>query len=69
LGKRASSFRGLGGPGHPGSLGKKFVTTEFFYLLCLLLYLFLSWWLFDVIRCVSFCILVVWEFSFDLFSS
>ena len=69
MGKRASSFRGLGGPGHPGPLEKKFVTTEFFYLFCLLLYLFFSWWLFDVIWCVSFCILVVWEFSFDLFSS
>jgi hypothetical protein len=48
---------------------KKFVTTEFFYLFCLLLYLLFSWCLFDVIRCVSFFILVVWEFSFDLFSS
>ena len=69
MGKRASSFRGLGGPGHPGPLGKKFVTTEFFSLFCLLLYLFLSWWLFGVIRGISFVILVVLEFSFDLFSS
>ena len=69
MGKRASSFRGLGGPGHPGSLGKKFVTTEFFYLFCLILYIFLSCFLFDVIRCISYFILVVLEFSFDLFSS
>jgi len=41
------------------------ITTDFYlYLLYLILYLFLSVYLFDVTVCISYFILVVLEFTF-----
>ena len=41
------------------------ITADFhFYLLCLIIYIFLSIYLFDVTVCIAYFILVVLEYTF-----